>query len=380
MHSALPQVNSELAKGKGRGDGWRSSKRARTTGKGVGGVVGVAALIWLLYVLGGWVWGERVYYRGGVWNGAETIEVSSSPIIVPAISQIAEYRTSQYVTAKDGRTVSSPRHSVVYGGGESPELVLVMGIDDSFPPEYLEAVIADRKAYAERHGYGLYVRYLKDFATLSPQGDSYNFDFSKVMLLREAAFAFKHAKWLWWLDQDAIIMNHAYSVARELLDPAQLNDKMLRDAPVIPPESIIHTYKRVPAGQIKFVLTQNDRGVSAASFLLRNDQMYGNVFLNYWCDPLHRSYPGFVAQGPFGRLEASLTHMVQWHPAILSRMAVVPHKYLGARLEDGNVLKGQKYENGDFVLLVRPPNEEQAPPSNQIADEWNKQKAKRDNP
>lgn len=380
MHSALPQVNSDI-KDRG-GSRWRGNIKKVKVGKGVGTVVGVIISIYMLFNLvdgiSNW-WGPKVYHKGGIWNGAETLEISTSKYIYPDFGKISEYRRSQYVTTKDGRTVNSVKHSTVYSNGnDNPEVVLVVGVDDSFPQEYLEAVVEDRKAYAQKHGYGLYVRYLKDFATLSDGGASYNFDFSKALLMREAAFAFKNAKWLWWLDQDAIIMNHDYDISQELLEPNTLNGKMLRDTPLIPPNGVIHTYKRVPAEQIKFIIAQNDRGVSASSFILRNDKIYGNIFLNYWCDPLHRSYPGFVAQGPFGRLEASLTHMVQWHPAILSRMAVVPHKYLGSREQDGDVLKGQSFQKDHFVLLVRHTNEGQAPTPSDIAAKWNKAKKDRD--
>lgn len=384
MHSALPKSQGDLSPNSSCSSKFpiMLSQRQRKLSK-------LALIFITIFGLLFWVWykppnidnlqsifGKKVYYKGGVRANADTISVSTTPYIYPDLKDLEMYRQGKYIKISNDKTVESSRHGVIYSGSNAPpKIVMVVGLDDNFSQDYLENVLQDRLDYAQKNGFGLYARYLRDFETtvVDNDGSKISTEFAKVLMMREAMYAFEGSKWMWWLDQDAVITNHDYDLVNELLTPENLNKKMNRDAPILPPESIIHTYKRVPASHIKLIVSQNDRGISTSSFLLMNDQLYGKVLMGYWSDPLHRSYNGFQGFGGFqGHVEASLTHMVQWHPAILSKMAVVPHKYLGSRPDDGQVLKGQKWNDGDFVYLVRDGNEVDHPGYDQITNDWKK--------
>lgn len=332
------------------------------------------ALASTLYVVLTVKWNTaKADYAGQVRSGAEIVSIVDSPYIYPDLTRLSEYRTLQCVTLADGRMVLSKKHSFVYQpqpGAASPSTVMVVGLDsDKSNQTYLEEVLKDRLSYASKHGYGLYARYLKDFANEIEEQS--NIQFAKVSLMREAMFAFKDAKWLWWLDQDAVIMMPSYDIEKELLDPMRLNNIMLRDVPIMPPECVVHTYKRVPGDQIRFIATQNDRGISTASFIVSNDPYFGQVLFDYWMDPLHRSYAGFRDFGGHnGYVDASLTHMVQWHPAFLSRMAVVPHSILGTPPEHGIELKGQGYQWPGFIYLLHSANGVNSLDGQELADRW----------
>lgn len=339
---------------------------------------------------------------GGVYNDAHTVSVMKEPYIFPDIAKLDEYRKSKTVELKDGRKVQSSKHSIIYKPGKSPAhhfsaqallgkilgrngaaeelqnanppLVLVLGLDaQRYSKAYLSGVLADRLAYAKRHGYGLYARYLQDFQPEDEVAGEGEFkldplEYAKVHLMREAMFAFTRAAWLWWLEQDAVILNHSFDIGTQaIFDKQALSQKMIRDAPIIPPKSIIHTYKYVPADQIKLVVTQNEQGISMSSFLVRNDELYGRILFDYLRDPLHRTYPGFRSSGSGHALEAAMTHLVQWHPAILSRMALVSPLLLGAFPEDGKVQKDS------FVYLTKASllGHRGVQDGDFIADEWN---------
>lgn len=363
MHSALPQVGMSPRKGRP----WRVRRRPV--------ILTLVALASFVLFCSVFVWGSHGPDRPKfTYNGATTVEVSDSPYIYPDLGHIAEYRASHTVALPDGQSVASHTHSKLFRSTKKPQVVLVLPLDDAYPQDYLEKIIQDRLKYAKRHGYGLYARYIRDFAG-SAQGDTdqdVSLEFARIFLMREAAYAFQGVQWLWYLDQDAVIMDHTTAISDTLLTPSSLTNLMIRNAPIIPPESIIHTYRRVPADRIKFIVTQNDRGISTTSFLLRNDDMYGGVLLNYWIDPLHRSYDGFnTYDGAMGPIDASLTHMVQWHPSILSRMAVVPNNKLVAYKDDGKVLKKQQFNDGDFVLHLHSTNEASRVPVDKIVGELN---------
>lgn len=349
----------------------------------------------------------------GVYNDAHTVTVVQQPYIYPDLTKIEEFRKFKTVEFKEGRKVASAKNAIIYkprkslaskfslsrlaskyffqrsaAGGEladaDPALVMVLGLDaDRYSKDYLTSVLADRLAYAKAHGYGLYCRYLQDFI---PEGESpaqqeHKLDpleWAKIHLMREAMFAFSNAAWMWWLEQDAVIMNAKFDIGAELVfDKAALSHRMLRDTPVIPPQSIIHTYKHVPADQIKLITTQNDGGISMSSFLIRNDLLYGRMLFDYLRDPLHRNYNGFRNAGSGSAVEAAFTHLVQWHPAILSKMALVSPSLLGALPEDGKLIQGTAFKEGGFVYLTKSSllSHRGVQDSDYIAREWNAAKA-----
>lgn len=351
--------------------------------------------------------------RGYVYNDALTLSITTEPYIYPDLTKLEEYRTRRAIQLPDGTKVISKTHATLYkpmskrrsrfgvlvdglktlivgsGGRQKPfikssskmnpriahllatqnsdefertltdpPIVMVLGLDaDRYPKHYLDLIVKDRLAYARKHGYGLYVRYLQDFVSEDEKDTTDKIsplEFTKVGVMREAMFSFSTSAWFWWLDQDALITNHDWDIGADLVyNKDELSNRMLRDKPIIPPESIIHTYKRIPAEQIKLITMQNDLGVNLASFIVRQDQLYGRVLMDYLKDPLQRKYQGFRDVGSGKALNAAMTHLLQWHPAILSRMALVSPAILGAYPEDNTILKGSQYKPGDFVYLLK---------------------------
>lgn len=112
---------------------------------------------------------------------------------------------------------------------------------------------------------------------------------TKVVALRHALTTFPEATYFWYVDVDAFIMNPGVSVEADIMAPAALEQKMLVDFPVVPPDSIIHTFKHLQGADVDLVLTQDKKGLSTASFLVRNSE-WSRFFLETWFDPMYRSY------------------------------------------------------------------------------------------
>ena len=350
--------------------------------------------------------------KGGAATEEFTVSYVSEPYIYPDLSQIDEYRKSRTIKdPKDGRVLDSTRHRIVYKPGKSaaklfnapkyldnilkagagelkganPPLVLVLGLDaDRYSKDYLANVLADRLAYAKKHNYGLYARYLADFAPDEKNDPEIEIEldpleWAKVSLMREAMAAFDKAAWMWWLEQDAVIVDSEFDIGADFVfNKAEMAKQIIRDAPIIPPESIIHTYKHVPAEQVKFITSQNSAGISMASYLVRNDAIYGRMLLDYLRDPLHRKYPGFRSAGSGQAIDAAVTHLVQWHPAILSRMALVPAAVLGEHPDESKLLKGTAgYKKGSFVYRLKSSllDYRGVRDNDYISDEWKSVKA-----
>ena len=84
-------------------------------------------------------------------------------------------------------------------------------------------------------------------------------------------------------------MNPDMTVEGEVMNPKKLESLMIRDQPVVPPDSVIKTFPHLRGANIDFVLTQDKDGLSQGSFIIRKGD-WSKFFLDTWFDPLYRSY------------------------------------------------------------------------------------------
>jgi mannan polymerase II complex MNN11 subunit len=98
---------------------------------------------------------------------------------------------------------------------------------------------------------------------------------------------YKHSEYFWYLDQDALIMDPTLSIEQHILAP--LNSLMRRNVPIVPPQSVIKTYKHVPAERIQFIISQDRIGLQPGSMILKSGP-WANYFLDAWYDPMFRFY------------------------------------------------------------------------------------------
>jgi mannan polymerase II complex MNN11 subunit len=132
---------------------------------------------------------------------------------------------------------------------------------------------------------------------------------------------------------------------------------MLKDIPVVPPDSVIHTFSHLTTQKTALILTQDSENLAHGSFLLRNaggseeSKDWAKFFLDTWFDPLYRGYNFQKAEGH------ALEHIVQWHPTILAKLVLVPQRvmnsyniYIGD--EKGNLRekKERVWQEGDFLV------------------------------
>ena len=115
------------------------------------------------------------------------------------------------------------------------------------------------------------------------------FTWTKVVAMRHAMTKYPDATYIWFLDQDSFIMNPSLKVEEHVMKPAQLEALMIKDHPVVPPDSIIKTFTHLKGQDVDFVLTQDKDGLSTGSFIVRNGE-WSEFFLETWFDPIYRSY------------------------------------------------------------------------------------------
>jgi len=110
---------------------------------------------------------------------------------------------------------------------------------------------------------------------------------------------------------------------------------MLKDVPVVPPDSVIHTFSHLKPSQVYLILTQDEDNVAHTSFILRNTEAipvaigrskdsWSQYFLDAWFDPLYRAYAFQKAENH------ALEHIIQWHPTILAKLAMLDQRLLNS--------------------------------------------------
>jgi mannan polymerase II complex MNN11 subunit len=106
---------------------------------------------------------------------------------------------------------------------------------------------------------------------------------------------------------------------------------MLKDIPVVPPDSVIHTFSHLSPSRTHLILTQDMDNLSPSSLVLRNTPFtpstpdnWATYFLDAWFDPLFRAYAFQKAENH------ALEHLVQWHPTILARLVLVEQRRMNS--------------------------------------------------
>ncbi|KAH9908129.1 galactosyl transferase GMA12/MNN10 family-domain-containing protein [Xylariomycetidae sp. FL2044] len=227
------------------------------------------------------------------------------------------------------------------GGGHKisgkPPVVLVTVFDDKHEnAAYNKNIRDNRMQYAEKHGYGTLLVKASDYDLQGAPSS-----WSKVVATRHAITKFPDCKYLWYLDQNSLIMNPTAKVEDYVMDTKKLENMMLKDYPVVPPDSIIKTFSHTKGDDVELVLTQDKGGLAAGSFIIKNGE-WAKFFLDTWFDPLYRSYN-------FQKAELhALEHIVQWHPTILSKLAIVPQRTINAY---SSAKHGDQYKDGDIAIL-----------------------------
>lgn len=108
--------------------------------------------------------------------------------------------------------------------------------------------------------------------------------------------SYPQSTYFFFLSPHGLIMNPSMPLTTHVMDPKRLESVMLRDRPVVPPDSVIKTFSHLRGDKIDIVLTQDGEGLCQGSFILRRGE-WAKFFLDTWFDPLYRSYNFQKAEG-----------------------------------------------------------------------------------
>ncbi|KAJ5949251.1 hypothetical protein N7454_000835 [Penicillium verhagenii] len=235
----------------------------------------------------------------------------------------------------------SSSSSIAAPAGSAGVVIVTLLDRKQFSESYINKIITNREDYAKRHGY------VNFFATVSEYDDAIGDQprsWALVPAVRHAMATYPHAAYFFHLNMHSLIMNPTKSLKSHLLDKSKLEATMLKDVPIVPPDSIIRTFPHLKEKDIDFITTQDSEDISPSSFVLKNGD-FARFFLDLWFDPLFRSYD-------FAKAEThGLDHIMQWHPTVLARTALVPQRVLNAYSKDSSGAGPDgTYADGDFII------------------------------
>lgn len=237
--------------------------------------------------------------------------------------------------------LSGPRKEPPYRehvpSGNPPVVILTVVDPTKYSDEYLKTITDNREQYAAKHGYVTMIVKLFDYQT-----DGAPQSWARIFAMRHALSLYPESKFIWFLDQNAYIMELDKSLEDQLTDTTKLESLMIRDRSIVPPDSIIKTFNHLKGDDAAFIISQDEAGLVINSFLIRNGD-WAKFFIETWMDPLYRSYNFQKAE------RHALEHIVQWHPTILSKLALVPQRTIASY---GRNKEGNSYRDGDFVALL----------------------------
>ena len=107
---------------------------------------------------------------------------------------------------------------------------------------------------------------------------------------------YSHTPYFFSLSPHGLIMNPSLSLHDHVLASERLESLMLKDIPVVPPDSVIHTFSHLKGDKVELILTQDAESLSHGSFLIKNGE-WARFFLDVWNDPLYRGYNFQKAEG-----------------------------------------------------------------------------------
>lgn len=140
--------------------------------------------------------------------------------------------------------------------------------------------IANKRAYAKRHGYGLTI---KDLATSKRYSHEFREGWQKADILKQAMREFPDTEWFWWLDLDTLIMEPEKSLEDHIFNRIdEVTERALKGFNPLNLE-LDQPYTDYTE-EMDLLITQDCGGFNLGSFFVKNSD-WSKLLLDIWWDP-----------------------------------------------------------------------------------------------
>ncbi|KAK9466424.1 galactosyl transferase GMA12/MNN10 family-domain-containing protein [Lipomyces arxii] len=208
--------------------------------------------------------------------------------------------------------------------------------------------IANKKAYAERHGYELAIQ---DMSIKKRYAHEWRESWEKVDVIRSTMKQYPKAEWFWWLDLHTYIMEPSVSLEKQVFN--KLYNTTYRDLSYYNPLNIPVSIPFVDKEhETNLIVPQDCGGFNLGSFFIRRSE-WTDFLLDIWWDPVF--YEQRHMQWEHKEQDA-LEHMYSDQPWIRSGTAFIPQRLINSfpqgacseQASDTRIFYNQ--EDRDFVV------------------------------
>lgn len=258
-------------------------------------------------------------------------------------------------------TFTIPKDMVHKPEGPKPnEIVLVTASDGKGHNGGIEDILGktakNRKEYCEHHGYNYHFVNISKF----DMGDAHPV-WKKIPAIVEAFNAYPQAKWLFFLDLDAIIMSSKQSLTDLVLSHEGMK-KSINWGAALTKENRgpLGTFMQPDADldNLDMLVAQDHNGINAGSFFLRRSK-YTQWMLDMWADPFFmkmdwtgQEQEALVSDtspthGELQRLISGQLHFIKHHRTFREHTGIIKQRVANAYVEGGPDMQWYK---GDLVV------------------------------
>lgn len=228
------------------------------------------------------------------------------------------------------------------------DIVLVTGYTSNIKEKYpvlIEQMAQNRQEYADRHKYtNMIVDLDKDKEKLDK---GVKLHWLKLYAIQHAFDEHPEAKWVFWLDYDAIIMNMDIDLATHVLHPDSLKEKIMYDLPMT---NIGKRFKgltfrgknKVKVENIELILCHDPITLNTGGMFLKRTDFIRNKTMDMWMteDYMHTNYE-FPEQDP-------LADLLQKNEELYNKMAIVSVTVFNSYYESYGI-DSSRYKPGDWI-------------------------------
>jgi len=169
------------------------------------------------------------------------------------------------------------------------------------------------------------------------------------MALIDCYNRFPDAKWIWWLDFDALIMSPTLDLGQYLLNPDAMHEKVMKNRkfPISHLGQSIDESWELPAdpdtNEINLLISHDQNGLNAGSLFLRRNR-WTELFLELWNDPI------LMLEKKWWALEQdALVHLfLNHHHFMKDHVAIVPQGVFNAYVPDDINRESLSKDNRDI--------------------------------
>ncbi|EEB08628.1 alpha-1,2-galactosyltransferase gmh3 [Schizosaccharomyces japonicus yFS275] len=241
-------------------------------------------------------------------------------------------------------TFNAPKYRPLdYATPKSHEIVILLASDghtsNGNGASFFQECIDNRIAYAKEHNYAF------EFVNVSSMPIPPVW--AKMPAILATMDKYPQAKWIWWLDQDAIIMNKKLSLQDHLLSKKALRRSLLRNQHYLNNQDATETHLVTPSeysdadlDKVGLIISRDLNGLNAGSFFVRVNPIM-RMFVDVWSDKAYRENK--VSENE----QSLLGYLMKNHPEMASYVGFVPQKMINSYDASEDV---QRYTQGDLLI------------------------------